>query len=139
MGLFSQVLIKENHLRVVAARPPAGGVTPIEWSVARARERTQKGIVVEVEVTTLQELREALAAGPDVILLDNMRLADIQEAARLRNAVVRSRRGAKILLEVSGGITLENVRAVALAGVERISIGALTHSAPVLDAALEVV
>lgn len=144
MGLYSQVLIKENHLRIVAARPPVGGISPIEWSVARARERVQKGTVIEMEVTTLQELREALAAVPDVILLDNMRLADIQEAVRLRNAVARTRKVPgrpgpfRPLLEASGGVTLENVRAVALAGVERISVGALTHSAPSLDVALEV-
>ncbi|MBI3323370.1 MAG: carboxylating nicotinate-nucleotide diphosphorylase [Candidatus Omnitrophica bacterium] len=145
-GLYSQVLIKENHLRL------AGGV---EKAVARVRARIQKGVVVEVEVTGLQELRQALAARPDIILLDNMRLAEIQEAVRLRNAVARSSRkgagplwGSKVpgrpgtyrpLLEVSGGVTLQTVRAIALAGVERISVGALTHSAPALDVALEVV
>lgn len=169
-GLYSQVLIKENHLRILAAQsrkgsdPSMRGQTPlgfrpapsaIERAIARARARVQKGVLVEAEVTNLQEFREALAAGPDIILLDNMRLAEIQEAVRLRNAVARSRpfggagpelgRGApgrrvgKILLEVSGGVTLESVRAIALAGVERISVGVLTHSAPALDVALEVV
>lgn len=148
MGLSSQVLIKENHLRILAAGLPSGpgavpgterGQSVLERAVARARGRIQRGVGIEVEVSNLQELREALAAQPEIILLDNMRLPDIQEAVRLRNAVARSRRAARILLEVSGGVTLETVRAIALAGVERISVGALTHSAPALDVALEVV
>ena len=129
MGLYDGILIKENHLRL------AGGV---ERAVAQARLPGQKPIPVEVEVTTLQEFRQALSAQADLILLDNMRLPEIQEAVRLRNAVGRTKGARRALLEVSGGVNLTNVRAIALAGVDRISIGALTHSAPSLNVALEV-
>lgn len=129
MGLYDGILIKENHLRL------AGGV---EKAVAAARMPGHKPVLVEVEVTTLQEFRQALAARADLVLLDNMRLLEIQEAARLRNAASRGRSPRRPLLEVSGGVNLTNVRAIAQAGVERISVGALTHSAPALDVSLEV-
>jgi nicotinate-nucleotide pyrophosphorylase (carboxylating) len=129
MGLYDGILIKENHLRLV------GGV---EKGVALARASAQKGIPIEVEVTNLQEFRQALAAKADLILLDNMKLPEMQEAVRLRNAVARSKSGAKPLLEVSGGVTLESIRQIALTGVDRISVGALTHSVPALNVALEV-
>lgn len=129
MGLYDGVLIKENHLRL------AGGV---QKAVALARVAGQKNLPIEVEVTTLQEFRQALAAKVDLILLDNMKLPEMQEAVRLRNAVARSRGGAKPLLEVSGGVTLESVRQIALTGVDRISVGALTHSAPSLNISLEI-
>ena len=67
-----------------------------------------------------------------------MKLAEIQDAVRLRNAVARSKGGARVFLEVSGGVTLENVRPIALTGVDRISVGALTHSAPALNVSLEI-
>ncbi|MBI1952547.1 MAG: carboxylating nicotinate-nucleotide diphosphorylase [Candidatus Omnitrophica bacterium] len=136
MGLFDQVLIKENHLRLVEK-----GQSPsaIEQAIGLARQKSPKGITVEIEVTNLKEFRQALAAGPEIILLDNMKLVDIAEAVRIRNAVVRSKKEPKILLEISGGVTLENVGPLAATGVERISIGALTHSAPALNVALEVV
>ena len=149
MGLYDQVLIKDNHLRLMATRIPSpfpsplrgeGGVrgpSAIEVAVKEARAKLQRQLVIEVEVGNLQEFRQALAAQADIILLDNMKLNQIQEAVRLRNAVSRSKRGRKPLLEVSGGVTLENVGPIAAAGIERISIGALTHSAPALDLALE--
>jgi len=130
MGLYDGILIKDNHLRL------AGGV---EKAVALARSASQKQTPIEVEVSNLQEFRQALAAKADLILLDNMKLPEMQEAVRLRNAVARSKGGAKPLLEVSGGVTLESVRSIALTGVDRISVGVLTHSAPTLNIALEVV
>ncbi|MDO8730391.1 MAG: carboxylating nicotinate-nucleotide diphosphorylase [Candidatus Omnitrophota bacterium] len=130
MGLYDGILIKDNHLRL------AGGV---EKAVALARSASQKETPIEVEVSSLQEFRQALAAKADLILLDNMKLPEMQEAVRLRNAVARSKGGVKPLLEVSGGVTLESVRPIALTGVDRISVGALTHSAPTLNIALEVV
>ncbi|MBI3312540.1 MAG: carboxylating nicotinate-nucleotide diphosphorylase [Candidatus Omnitrophica bacterium] len=140
MGLYDGILIKDNHLRLVQGLSPKETVpeiSPVEQAVRRARAvGGRKPMPVEVEVTSLQEFRQALAACADLILLDNMRLSEIQEAVRLRDAAFRSR--PKPLLEVSGGVNLTNVRAVALAGVERISIGALTHSSPWLDVALEV-
>lgn len=117
-GLFDAVLIKDNH---VAA---AGGVAE---AVRRAR---RTGLPVEVEVETLAELQQALAAGAELILLDNM------DAALMREAVALAR--GRALLEASGGMTLERALEAARAGVDRISVGALTHSAPALDLSLEV-
>jgi len=138
MGLYDQVLIKDNHLKLVAAQGGAG--SPIERAVALARSQfaaRRSPPVIEVEVTHLQEFRQALSAKADIILLDNMELPQIQEAVRLRNAVSRSKKGPRVLLEVSGGVTLETVERIAAAGADRISVGSLTHSAPALDVALE--
>ncbi|HKY31085.1 MAG TPA: carboxylating nicotinate-nucleotide diphosphorylase [Candidatus Polarisedimenticolia bacterium] len=116
-GLWDAVLIKDNHLAL--------GYGPAE-AVARARAWAGHGVAVEVEVDTLEHLDEALASGADVILLDNMPLEAMREAVR-RAETLTGRRPA---LEASGGITLQTVREVAATGVDRISIGALTHSAP---------
>ncbi len=125
MGLFDQILIKENHL--AASGLEAGG------AVERAREKAPSGTFVEVEVETLQQFRRALEAGPDAILLDDMGREEIAEAVRLRGSARTP------ALEVSGGVSLETVRGLAELGVDRISVGALTHSAPALDLALEMV
>jgi len=121
IGLFDGVLIKENHLRA------AGGVGE---AVRRARKAAHHLVKVEVEVQTLEEVEEAVAAGADVILLDNMELDDVRRAVDLVSG-----RGE---IEVSGGVTLETVRALAESGVDYISAGALTHSALALDLSLEV-
>lgn len=136
MGLYDGILIKENHLRLAGT---VSETSAIEEFIQRARAAAgRKPMPVEVEVTRLQEFRQALSAQVDLILLDNMRLSEIQEAVRLRNAAARGRSARKPLLEVSGGVNLSNARAIALTGVDRISVGALTHSAPTLDVALEV-
>ena len=140
MGLYDGILVKENHLRLLGrGQSPAGTVpSPVEEAVALARSAGgRKSAPVEVEVTSLQEFRQALSARADLILLDNMRLSEIQEAVRLCRAAFRIGPN-RPLLEVSGGVNLSNVRAIALAGVERISVGALTHSAAWLDLSLEV-
>ncbi|MEW6439950.1 MAG: carboxylating nicotinate-nucleotide diphosphorylase [bacterium] len=115
-SLADGILIKENH--IVAC----GGVAE---AVRRAREAAPHGLRAEVEATTLDEVREALEAGAEAILLDNMPLETIRAAVRLVAGAA--------LLEVSGGVTLENVRAVAETGVDMISVGRLTHSAPGVD------
>jgi nicotinate-nucleotide pyrophosphorylase (carboxylating) len=120
MGLYDAVLIKDNHVRA------AGGIGP---ATARARKGAP-GMAIEVEVTTLAELDEALAAGADRVLLDNMDLATLRGPSSAR----RERP-----LEASGGVTLANVRAVAECGVDFISVGALTHSAAAADLSLEIV
>lgn len=120
-GLFDAVLIKDNHLRV------AGGIRP---AVQAVRNRHPEGTVVQVEVTNLSELDEALDAGANAILLDNMTREMVRDAVR--------RTDGRAVLEASGGITIDSVRAYAETGVDRISIGALTHSAPAADIALEV-
>lgn len=118
-GLHDAILVKENHVRV------AGGVGE---AARRALAGAPHGVAVEVEVESLDELDEALAAGVDRVLLDNMEPAD------LRAAVERA--AGRAQLEASGGIALETVRAVAETGVDFISVGALTHSAPALDVSL---
>jgi len=121
-GLDDGFLIKENHIRA------AGGITP---AVQAARRRAAPGRVVEVEVTTLRELDEALAAGATLILLDNF------STEQMRAAVAQARGRAR--LEASGGIGLDNLADVAQTGVDYVSLGALTHSAGVLDFSLEVI
>ena len=121
-GLYDAVLIKDNHLVV------AGSVTA---AVAAARAAVGHLTTVEVEVTDLDQLDEALAAGADVILLDNMSLETMRAAVE--------RTGGRAVLEASGGITPDTVAAVAATGVDVISLGWLTHSAPALDVALDLV
>ncbi|MGH2694521.1 MAG: carboxylating nicotinate-nucleotide diphosphorylase [Actinomycetota bacterium] len=120
-GLDDGVLIKDNHIAA------AGGVAE---AVKRARAGVSHGLRIEVEVTDLSELDEALAAGADAILLDNMAVGDVQVAV--------GRAGGKALLEASGGINSSNVAEYAATGVDVISLGAITHSAPHIDFALEV-
>jgi len=119
-GLFDGILIKDNH---VAA---AGGVAE---AVRRARARAPHTLKVEVEIDRLDQLEPALAAGADVVLLDNF------SPAMLRRAVAMN--GGRALLEASGGVTLETVREVAATGVDLVSCGALTHSARAIDLSLE--
>jgi nicotinate-nucleotide pyrophosphorylase (carboxylating) len=129
MGLYDQFLIKDNHLA-------AGHETKLSISMAlrKARENYPgtTPLPVEIEVDTLEQLDEALVAAPDIVLLDNMATEQMREAVRRRNE-----RAPNMLLEASGGINLQTVRAIAETGVDRISVGALTHSAPALDIGLD--
>lgn len=128
-GLYDAVMIKDNHLAALGGTPSA-----VKAAVAAARAAYGSRVLIEVEVDTFPLLEAALTAGPDVILLDNM------DVGMLRAAVERRRAAApQILLEASGGINLENVRSVAETGVDYVSVGALTHSAPALDIALDFV
>lgn len=120
-GLYDGILIKDNHIKV------AGGV---QQAVQLARQKAPHTIKVEVEVESLAGVQEALAAGADIIMLDNMELPQIKEA-------VRSVSG-RALVEVSGGITEERVQALAEAGVDIISMGALTHTVRAMDISLDV-
>jgi len=120
-GLDDGILIKDNHIAA------AGGVTE---AVTRARADAPHGLKVEVEVQDLEQLDEALAAGAEAVLLDNMTPETVREAV--------TRAGGKALLEASGGITLETVSEYAKTGVDVISIGALTHSVRAIDLSLEV-
>jgi nicotinate-nucleotide pyrophosphorylase (carboxylating) len=127
LGLFDGILIKDNHLAALGGGPDA-----VTRAVQAVRTRYGSSLPVEVEVETLEQLDRALACGPDMVLLDNMSVDELAEAVNRRNRVALA-----VLLEASGGITLANVRAIAETGVDRISVGALTHSAPVLDIALD--
>ena len=119
-GLHDAVLIKDNH-RVIA-----GGVGP---AVAAVREALGHLVTLEVEVDTLAQLEEALEAGVDAVLLDNMSTQDLEQASQ--------RAGGRLTTEASGGITPETIREVAATGVDVISVGWLTHSAPALDVGLD--
>jgi nicotinate-nucleotide pyrophosphorylase (carboxylating) len=118
LGLDDGVLVKDNHLRAAGS---------IREAVERLRAATH--LPVEVECDTLEQVSEALAAGADAILLDNMRVDDLRDAVTLARGRAR--------LEASGGVTLDTVRAIAETGVDEISVGALTHSARSLDVSLE--
>jgi nicotinate-nucleotide pyrophosphorylase (carboxylating) len=118
-GLFDAVLIKDNHIRL------AGGV---HAAIARVRER--RAGAIEVEAEDLSQLDEALAAGAEIVLVDNMSIDDIREA------VARARGRAKV--EISGGVTLERIPQLAATGADYISAGALTHSAPAVDISFEI-
>ena len=120
-GLFDGILIKDNH---IAACPDGVG-----GAVLAARRGAPHSLRVEVETETLDQVREALEAGADAILLDNMPPEMLREAVGLI--------AGRAVSEASGGVTLENVRAVAESGVDLISVGALTHSAPALDLGLD--
>jgi len=138
MGLADQVLIKDNHLALLrrASVPGArgrGAGGALAEAIRQARQHAP-GVLVAVEVDSIEALRTALASGPDVVLLDNMTPAEVRQAAEL----ARSTPPPRTALEASGGVTLQNVRQYAEAGAERISIGALTHSAPALDISLRV-
>jgi nicotinate-nucleotide pyrophosphorylase (carboxylating) len=117
-GLDDGVLVKDNHLVATGS---------IRAAVERLRGATD--LPIEVECDTLEQLEEALAAGADAILLDNMSLDELRRAVAVTDGRAR--------LEASGGVTLETVRAIAETGVDEISVGALTHSAPALDVSLE--
>ena len=136
LRLDDAVLIKTNHLRAISKQQSA--ISKCIGQAVRQARRSAPGRFIEIEVTNLRELQEALAAQPDAILLDNWSLADIRRAVR-RRSHVSCLLSPVSLLEASGGVTLRNVRRIAATGVDRISIGALTHSAPSLDVALRVV
>jgi nicotinate-nucleotide pyrophosphorylase (carboxylating) len=140
MGLYDAILIKDNHLAL--GRQCASG-TPYSpaHAVRIARQFVQEmpsadahieGMLIEVEVDTLEQLREVLPANPDIVLLDNMTPDQLRQAVALRNAA-----GVPTELEASGGVNLSTVRRIAETGVERISVGALTHSARSLDVGLD--
>lgn len=116
IGLYDAVLIKENHIAA------AGGVTPV---LEAARRVAARAAFIEIEVETLAQLQEALAAGATMVLLDNMDLPTLREAVRINEG--------RAILEISGGVTFERVRALAETGVDRISIGALTKDVKATD------
>ena len=119
-GLFDALLIKDNHIRL------SGGVRA---AIARARKR-QPGLPVEIEAQSLRQADEAVEAGADIVLVDNVEAGDIREVVR------RARGRAKI--EISGGVTLERIPELATTGADCVSVGALTHSASAIDISFEI-
>jgi len=121
-GLDDAILIKDNHIAV------AGGVRPV---LERARSQAGHLVKIEIEVDTLKQLREVLDTGlADVVLLDNMDVADLTEAVKLAKG--------RVVLEASGGVTLASIAKIAATGVDYVSSGALTHSAPNFDVAIDI-
>lgn len=120
MGLYDQVLIKDNHIQAVGS--------PAE-AVRRARAHVGDGMKVEVEIERVDDLESVIEAGADVVMLDNMPAAEMRRAVELA--------AGRCALEASGGITLETIRGVAETGVDFISVGWITHSAPALDVGLD--
>jgi nicotinate-nucleotide pyrophosphorylase (carboxylating) len=134
------ILIKDNHLALSGS---------ISGAIKRAKQRKPEGLRVEVEVNTLSEFKEALSAGADIIMLDNMSPALMKKAVAFTRGIATDlsaealakaefARTDRVLLEASGGITLANLKRVAASGVDLISVGALTHSAPAVDISMEV-
>jgi nicotinate-nucleotide pyrophosphorylase (carboxylating) len=119
MGLFDAVLIKDNHIRIAGSLAEA---------VRRVRAK-RDDLAIEVEAQTLAEVDEAIDAGPDVIMLDNLSDDEMQQAI--------DRIAGRAKVEISGGVTLERIPALATLGADVVSVGALTHSAPAADISLE--
>ena len=120
IGLYDGVIIKDNHIKAVGS---------VSESIKRAKERTSHLMKIEVEVENLNQVKEAIEAGADVIMLDNM-------PPELMRKAVEMGRG-RAMFEASGGINLENIQEVAKTGIDMISVGALTHSARAVDISLE--
>ena len=128
MGLYDMVMIKDNHIASLSKSSD----TPIREAVGRARQVVGKNKKIIVEVDTLNQMVEALSISPEIILLDNMDIQKLKKAVILRNKTMPN-----ILLEASGGVNLKTVQKIAKTGVDRISIGALTHSVKALDIGLD--
>jgi nicotinate-nucleotide pyrophosphorylase (carboxylating) len=136
LGLYDQVLIKDNHL--AALLPEAGDiVAAVALALRKARRRVGAHMCVEIEVETLAMVEAAREAGADILLLDNMSEADMRAATEAIRVVRAERGGSTPIGEASGGLTLDRLAAVAATGVDAISLGMLTHSAPALDIALD--
>ncbi|MBI2340466.1 MAG: carboxylating nicotinate-nucleotide diphosphorylase [Deltaproteobacteria bacterium] len=134
MNLADQYLIKDNHIDACGGIREA--IQRVKFQIPNSKSQTGK--LIEVEARNLVEVRQALEEGADIILLDNMKLPQIRKAVKLaHNSEIRAYGGTP-LLEVSGGVNLKNVRKIAQTGVSRISIGALTHSAPAVDIAFDI-
>jgi len=121
-GLYDGIIIKDNHIKIVGS---------IREAVRMAKEKAPPLAMIEVEVEDLEQFEEAFNAGADIIMLDNFDLEDIRKAVE--------KGCGRVIIEASGGVSLENVKDIAEAGVDIISVGALTHSAPSLDITLEII
>jgi len=133
MGLYDQILIKDNHLKTMGSEKENGAIGRL---VKKAREQIENGMLIEVEVEDLCQVRNVINAGVDIILFDNMEPSKIREAVDMVKEFEKkqgARTGKAILIEASGNITIENIEEYADAGVDRISVGAITHSVRALD------
>lgn len=128
MGLYDQVLIKDNHIKGQVKKTALGDM------VSLARKNSLKGAAVEIEVTTLEEFNDALAGKPDIIMLDNMSVEEVKNCIEIKKLSKF-----KPTIEVSGGITLDNIEEYAKAKVDMISVGSLTSSVKSIDLSLEII
>jgi len=138
MGLYDQILIKDNHLKTMGSEKENGAISRL---VRKAREQIENGMLIEVEVEDLCQIKDVVDAGVDIILFDNMEPSKIREAVDIVKEIEKNQdagTGKAILTEASGNITIENVEEYADAGVDRISVGAITHSARVLDISFDI-
>ena len=131
MGLYDQVLIKDNH---IAVDRTAGKTSSLKGLAETARKKNIKGTVIEIEVSSIEEFNDAIAGRPDIIMLDNMSPSEVRSCMEIRRLS-----GIKPVLEVSGGISLDNIEDYAKTKVDTISIGSLTSSVKSIDLSLEVV
>ncbi|OQX53920.1 MAG: nicotinate-nucleotide diphosphorylase (carboxylating) [Candidatus Omnitrophica bacterium 4484_213] len=129
-GLDEMILIKDNHIKSQIPKTP-----DLKEMIEKARKKSKGKVEIEIEVTNLEEFKQALEGKPDIIMLDNMNTENIRKAVELRRKITGS---SSPPLEVSGGINLENVREIAQTGIEQISIGALTTRSNCIDFSLEV-
>lgn len=136
LGLYHQAMLKENHLRASGLSIPAA-IAKLRERHPNLPEQNRGSSFITAEVETLAEFESCLDIGADVLMLDDFSMDDIKKAVELRNARNAAKPDARpLLLEVSGGVSLSNVRAIAETGVDRVSIGAITHSAPAMDFSL---
>jgi len=132
MGLYDQVLIKDNHIKAWSVKREAKK-EKLKTLIELARKKNQKGTVIEIEVTDLEEFSDALSGKPDIIMLDNMKPDLVRACVEIRKLAK-----ARPLLEASGGITPGNVEAYARTGVDMISVGSLTGSVSAIDMSLDI-
>jgi nicotinate-nucleotide pyrophosphorylase (carboxylating) len=137
LGLYDGILIKDNHLACRAVvegqmLDPGMAIQLARTFVASGGVRFDHPPMIEIEIDRIAQLESALAAAPDIVLLDNMQNAELSECVTLRDRIAPA-----VELEASGGVTLKTIAGIAATGVDRISVGALTHSAPVHDIALD--
>ncbi len=138
MGLYDQILIKDNHLKTMGSEKENGAIRRL---VRKARGQIENGMLIEVEVEDLCQIKDVVDAGVDIILFDNMEPSKIREAVDIVKEIEKNQdagTGKAILTEASGNITIENVEEYADAGVDRISVGAITHSTRALDISFEI-
>ncbi|MBL7158493.1 MAG: carboxylating nicotinate-nucleotide diphosphorylase [Candidatus Omnitrophica bacterium] len=129
-GLWDQVLVKENHIRT-------SNISGKKDFLAQIRKQVTKNVKVEIEVENLEEFKSIVVEKPDIIMLDNMSALNAKKAVEIRNSI--SGKSKKPVLEISGGITLENVESYAKTGAERISLGEITDSVRSVDMSLEII
>ena len=137
MGLYDQVLVKDNHLNALLAEAGGDRAGAIRLAVLRARERVERNTLIEVEVESLPMVEAAITAEADIIMLDNMTPARMREAARRVRAYRKKFGARRPITEASGGVTPDRLAHIAATGVDTISLGMLTHSAPAADFAMD--